>query len=71
MKDLISRQAAIDAIGKEILKPDDQQDYEQALLDLPSIQPEQHWIPNTPENVPKDPIRKLIQLVNGCILVVY
>ena len=40
MSDLISRQAAIDVVGKETLKPDGKRDYEQALLDLPSAQPE-------------------------------
>lgn len=59
MDDLISRQAAIDTIYKRIK----QIGYEdnplalsirQAIRDLPSIQPEQHWIPWNNGILPKD-----------------
>ena len=35
---------------------------------MPTIDPEPHWIPNTKETVPKDPLRKQIQLKNGWII---
>lgn len=38
------------------------------VFDAPTIKPEPHWIPNTKETVPKDPLRKQIQLKNGWII---
>lgn len=44
------------------------EDIARILNDMPTIKPEPHWIPNTPENVPKDPFGKQIQLANGWII---
>ena len=38
------------------------------IENMPSVKPEPHWIPNTKETVPKDPLRKQIQLKNGWII---
>ena len=41
------------------------------LNDLLKVQPEPKWILNTLNNIPKDPIRKQIQLTNGWIITGY
>ena len=54
MSDLISRQAAIDALIEWYgCKPNDIEAFEEILEALPSAQPEQRWIPCS-ERLPED-----------------
>jgi len=69
MDDLISRQAAIDALNAEIMKRRllddindgklDEFDTESIIRQLPPIQPEPHWIPVT-ERLPEKGIDVLV-----------
>lgn len=69
MSDLISRQAAIDALDKRFDKIPMEQTTEilklrKDLRELPSAQPEQRWIPVT-ERLPEESKRYLISVLDG------
>ena len=71
MKDLIERQAAIDAVDK---LSDESIDYLESaidvLADLPSAQPEQRWIPCS-ERLPENPINVLCCRTNNSIAIMH
>ena len=76
MDDVISRQAAIDALDKRFDSIPMEQTTEILLLrkdlrELPSAQPENDWIPVTKKAHPDLPIRVQVQLDNGWIITAY
>ena len=65
MSDLISRQAAIDCLNNVSFDCSmDQEVVEEELLKLPSVQPEQRWIPVT-ETLPENDDKVLITHSRG------
>lgn len=80
MDDLISKQAAIAALGERPLtwvggdyELGRQNQFDSDLLaieNVPSMQPEQRWVPVS-ERLPKIPIRVQVQLDNNWIITAY
>lgn len=69
MRDLIDREAALNCFHSwvdkygDVYTPDDMPEY-QAIEALPSVQPEQHWIPCS-EGLPEHGGRYLISVLDG------
>lgn len=77
MDDLISRQAAIDAMCELMHHwfggdpKDEVREINRELGKLPSAQPEPKWIPVTKKAHPDLPIRVQVQMDNGWIITAY
>lgn len=81
MDDLISRQAAMDALLEEVRLVDgyyveddeviNKDDAIEAIRLLPSAQPENNWVPVTKKAHPDLPIRVQVQLNNGWIITAF